>query len=247
MKSKVIYILISCWICLTAIPFNANAQTDSLILTAKQRIAHHKEMEEKAPFKERIALKVNTIDWAILIANVGMEFNLGSSVKNRYTLGANVKYSGGANVSFNPKYDFKLLDARLELRRYWKPKLTVTSGKRKSPKFWRTYYWGIYAGYADYTIQIPNGFEGQGFSLGGSWGCETALLKFKHGCLDLDLGFSIGAMMNKYDKTKMVEEERILVKSQDWEILHYPVVSEIRVGLVYRFKSIRDKNFKRKH
>lgn len=247
MKSKVVYIVICCWIGLLVAPFKANAQTDSLIVAAKQRAAHNKEVKVKAPFKDRLAFKVNTIDWAVLIANVGMEFNLGSSAKNRYTLGANVKYSGGANVSFNPKYDFKLLDARMELRRYWKPRLSMKANAKRRPKFWRTYYWGIYAGYADYTIHIPNGFEGKGFSVGGSWGCETALLKFKHGCLDLDLGLSVGAMMNQYDKTKMVEEERVLVKSQDWKILPYPVVSEIRVGLVYRFKSIRDKNFKRKH
>ena len=246
MKSKVIYIIIICCICLWSIPYTAYAQTDVVNFTSKYNTSKT-EVKRHVPFKERIAFKVNTIDWALLIANVGMEFNLSPSAQSRYTLGANIKYSGGANVSFNPEYDFKLLDARMELRRYWKPKLSVKQGQTKSPKFWRTYYWGIYAGYADYTIHIPNGFKGDGFSVGGSWGCETALLKFKHGCIDLDLGLSIGAMITNYDKTKMKDEERVLVKSEEWKILPYPIVSEIRVGLVYRFKSIRDKNFKRKH
>lgn len=237
--------LLAAWVLMS--PERALAQVDSTLLSKVQAARKKKEVVVPLTFKERLAFKVNMVDWALMVANVGMEFDLSASPYNRYTMGANVRYAGGAHVPYNPRCDWKLFDAQLELRRYWHPSLTMKPGQKRKPKYWRAYYWGAYAAYSDYTVYMPNGYKGSGLSIGGSFGWEVALLSFKHGALDLDLGLSAGFQYGKYDKSRMEYGERVLVKEQDWKFIPYPLPHEIRVGLVYRFKTVREKFVKKKH
>ena len=230
---------------LLMLPLCLHAQLDSTIQQRVQAARAKNEVVTPLKFKERWAFKTNTIDWALMVANIGFEFDLSSSPYNRYTLGANVRYAGGADVPFDQKVDWKLFDARVELRRYWHPGLTMK--RKRKPHYWRAYYWGAYANYSDYMIYLPNGFKGKGIGVGATFGYEIPLLNFKHGFLDLDLGLNIGFQYGDYEKSRMEGDDRMVTKRKDWEFIPYPLPQEVRVGLVYRFKSVREKYVKVKH
>lgn len=100
---------------------------------------------KRISFAERWAFKTNAVDWVLTTPNIGVEFDLSDKVYNKWTLGAQVKWNGGSNQDFDATLDYKMLDGRLELRRYWRTGLKGGSDSKRLPKFWRAYYWGIYA------------------------------------------------------------------------------------------------------
>ena len=202
---------------------------------------------KRISFAERWAFKTNAVDWVLTTPNIGVEFDLSDKVYNKWTLGAQVKWNGGSNQDFNATLDYKMLDGRLELRRYWRTGLKGGSDSKRIPKFWRAYYWGIYAGYTNYTVFIKNGYTGKHASVGASLGWEVPLYAFKRGGLDLDLGLSAGFIYGKYRKREMQDGQPVFVKEKDWHLTPYPVPTEIRVGLVYRFQQIKAKYNKSKN
>ena len=44
------------------------------------------------PAKERWAFETNAVDWLLLTPNVGVEFDLSNSIKNRWVIGAKIKW-----------------------------------------------------------------------------------------------------------------------------------------------------------
>ena len=223
------------------VPAASWAQLDSTTVAALQAVKEKREMVKPLAFKERWAFKVNTVDWALMMPNVGVEFDLSGSPMGHYALGASVRYNGKPHVDSDQRFDFQIFDAKVELRRYWHPSLQMRPNQKSKPKFWRTYYWGVYAGYTDYTLYLSKGFQGSGVNVGASFGCEVSLLSFKHGGLYLDLGLSAGGQYGKYDKSEMDGDVRKITKSEDWGVIPFPLLQEVRVGLVYRFKSARNK------
>ena len=232
---------------LLMVPALSWAQLDSTAVTALQAVKGKGEVVKPIPFKERWAFKVNTVDWVLLMPNVGVEFDLSGSPMSHYTLGASVRYNGKPQFDSDQRFDFQIFDAKVELRRYWHPSLKMKRDQKRKPKFWRTYYWGLYAGYTDYTLYMSKGFKGSGVNVGASFGCEVSLLSFKHGGLDLDLGLSAGGQYGKYDKSEMDGDVRRITKTEGWGVIPFPLLQEVRVGLVYRFKSVRDKYGKKRH
>ena len=79
------------------------------------------------------------------------------------------------------------------------------------------------------------------FHAGLTGGWQLPVYKCKQGAIDLDLGLSVGAAYAEYDKYKYEDNHLIRTKSRDRHFLPYPVVSDIRVGFVYRLSSIRNK------
>ena len=130
----------------------------------------------------------------------------------------------------------------------------VTSGRGvDNPKNWRAYYLGIWAGFDDWNVSLTgNGKRGQGLGLGILGGYTIPLLPQKYpkeGSLDLDLGLAIGVKGVKYDAYTYVaanpEGQRYVdnpAKSQtSWKIVPYPVIQDIHVSLVWRFRGIKNK------
>lgn len=137
---------------------------------------------------------------------------------------------------------------------YNKVSRNVTSGRSlDNPRNWRAYYFGIWAGYDDWNVSLTgNGKRGQGLGLGILGGYTIPLLPQKYpkeGSLDLDLGLAIGVKGVKYDAYTYVaanpEGQRYVVnpaKSQtSWKIVPYPVIQDIHVSLVWRFRGIKNK------
>lgn len=135
----------------------------------------------------------------------------------------------------------------------------VTSGRTiREPRNWRAYYMGAYAGWDKYDILTnKKGMKGQGLYAGLTLGWSIPLLTREfpnEGGLDLELGANIGAKVVKYDayhsvtnydtKTKQVTREYVADPADSktsWAFVKAPVVQELRLSLVYRFRNISKK------
>ena len=83
--------------------------------------------------------------------------------------------------------------------------------------------------------------------MGGTAGCEIQLYRMRNGALDLDLGMNAGWMYGKYRKrTGDGNGGFAFTEEKDWHITPFPVISEVRVALVYRFKPVNEKYNKSK-
>lgn len=212
----------------------ASAQENSIITRHKV---------EKFSVKERLAFRTNMVDWVLTTPNIGIQYDVTPWNYNKWTLGANVKWNPGTHQTFTPQTDYSITDVRLEARRYFRQ----TKVRKRMPKRRKAYYWGMYAGYTDYTVFLKNGYTGKHLSLGGTAGWEMQLYRMKNGALDLDLGVNAGWMYGKYKKrADNVNGGFVFTEEKDWHITPFPVISEVRVALVYRFKPVNEKYNKSK-
>lgn len=150
----------------------------------------------------------------------------------------------------NPAYNGDSLRGRLY---NWKHKMrrNVFSGRTiENPRNWRAYYLSAWVAYNQWAINISgSGNQGRGVAAGAGFGYSIPLLpqRFpREGSLDLDLGVSIGWMVAKYDKFKYDEYSGCYVKipessHESWSIIPYPIVQDLHIGLVWRFRSIKNK------
>ena len=156
---------------------------------------------------------------------------------SRYTTLDSLKesYSVGRDTTVSwPRWGFAML------------RRNVISGRTfSSPRMWRAYYVGVYAGYEKFTCAWDGkGYQGDSYNFGLSGGWSIPLYFFKGGhSIDLDLGLSVGAKMMAYDKFGYEEETGCYVfeGKESRHFLPYPMVQEISVGLVFRLHSIKDK------
>lgn len=224
-------------ICMTGLIMwgnNTMAQESSMI---------EKHKVEKWSVKDRLAFRTNMVDWILTTPNIGIQYDITPWDYNKWILGANVKWNPGTSQTFEPIVDYSILDVKLEAKKYFRQ----TQARKKMPKFWRAYYWGIYAGYTDYTVILKNGYTGKHVGLGGTAGWEVQLHKFKNGTLDLDMGLNAGWIYGKYKKKADNENGGfVFTEEKDWHITPFPIISEIKVALVYRFKPINEKYSKSK-
>lgn len=198
---------------------------------------------EKLSVKERIAFRTNMVDWVLTTPNFGVQYDVTPWDYNKWTIGANVKWNPGAHQTFTPQADYSITDVRLEARRYFRQ----TKIRKRMPKRRKAFYWGLYAGYTGYTVFLKNGYTGEHLSMGGTAGCEIQLYRMRNGALDLDLGMNAGWMYGKYRKrTGDGNGGFAFTEEKDWHITPFPVISEVRVALVYRFKLVNEKYNKSK-
>lgn len=121
----------------------------------------------------------------------------------------------------------------------------LMGAQRKKARDWRAYYLGLYASADKFTYNFDaNGRMGSGVSAGLTAGYTFPMYPMRNGAsIDLDLGLSVGARMQKYTKFKYDEETHCYVNRgfQDWEVVKRPVLADAHVSLVYRFNSIDNK------
>ena len=216
------------------------------------------------PFKTRVAVKTNAVDWLFLMPNLTAEFDLFGSPYKHYTLSFGVKGNWKTTQNYTPKIIYNLFDSRLELRKYFRTtqrnfhrldsasfmqrlKDEVFTFKRFRPRYWRAYYWGVYADYADFNYKFGSiGKQGSAVGFGLSGGFSVPLYGYRNNFVDLELGASVGVVAAKYDAYRHDEESNcyphVPEKSKGFHFVPYPVVSELRVAFVYRFgSSVRNK------
>lgn len=137
---------------------------------------------------------------------------------------------------------------------YHKTRRNVFSGRTlENPRNWRAYYFGLWAGYDNWNVSLTgNGKRGNGLGLGILGGYTLPLLPQKYpkeGSLDLDLGIALGVKAVNYDAytydpareegQRYVENPAKSTKS--WKVVPFPVIQDIHVSLIWRFRGIKNK------
>ena len=235
-----------------------------------QKISSGDKKADMLPIWERFSFHTNVVDWAILTPNLGVEWELSGSSENRFSILLNGKYNWNTKNTVNPRTVYNLSGISVEGRRYWRTSgsarkiekrdttLSIASGifmkmRRnlfsgrvcESPRDWRAYYLGLYLSMDNYTIAFgKEGKQGQSYNIGVSSGWSIPLYPLKNGhCLDLDLGCTLVAKFTEYNKFRYKEDDGCYVYAgtRKAHFVPFPVVQNIHVSLVYRFRSISTK------
>ena len=236
------------------LPFLLSAQT-----------ARKKE-PDTIPGRERWAVKTNALEWLLTIPNIGVEFDLSRSIYNRMTVGLTAKWNWNTSHNYKPAVVFNVFEVRPEFRYYWRTTLkqprgdddttrrslkqwlkeeVLTTG-RVDPKYWRAYYIGGYVHGGKYSFKFgKEGRQGQMYGLGFTMGYGLPLYSYKSGSIDIELGASLGIELTKYDVFTHNPDgnyyTKVESKSRGLHVVPYPVISELKVGFVYRVNSISNK------
>ena len=217
---------------------------------------------ELISFKDRWGIKTNAVDWLLTVPNIGVEFDLGNTIRNKRTIGANIKWNWNTSQKYTPSLIFNVFDARVEWRQYFRTrkrggvtkdanlmtrlKETVFTTQRKNPRQERAYYWGVYVNAASYNFKIgKEGKQGNAYGAGISVGYTAPLYGYRNNYIDLELGGSAGLLYTSYDVyTHDAESDcypRIAEKCKSGHIVPFPLITDLRVAFVYRFMSAGSK------
>ncbi len=219
-----------------------------------------KQRVDTLTFAQRLSFSTNAVDWALLIPNVGVEFDVQNTNWSRWAVGLNLRGRFSTTHTFLPKTEYGLTGARIYVRNYYRPRLRreeampdstlgffgklgrkykrIAGAYRKRikhPK--RTYYRGLYADYSDFSFLFggSNGKQGTALTVGLTYGWLTPLITFRNGTtMDLDLGISLGACMANAETFKLDSEQNCYIKTGEKESKILPMLTELKLGFVYR-------------
>lgn len=102
------------------------------------------------------------------------------------------------------------------------------------------FYRGIYGSFDKYSVKFGDmGYQGTAFSIGGTYGIIRTLHEYQRGGrLDLDLGLSAGwiylAKCQEYSLNH-VTNSYVKEANKDGKFIPFPVVTDLRLGLIYHF------------
>lgn len=203
---------------------------------------------------ERISLHTNVVDWALLVPNIGVEFDIKNTNWNRHAVGVSFKTRWQTNSTYKQRYFYTLTEGRIYWRNYWRsrqidPRNDINphtnfidrlfSQRRtrvKHPK--TTYYRGVYVSASDYSFRFgKEGRQGKAVSAGITYGCLRPLYQFKSGnSLDLEMGIDVGFMATKTEKFGLDENTNCYtrVTPSETKIVPFPLPTEARLAFVYR-------------
>lgn len=203
-------------------------------------------------FAERLSIRTNMVDWTLLVPNIGVEFDLLSRNWNRWTVGLSLRENWQTNHTFTPGMVYNISGVKAEFRNYWRTRQVsdmlprhksildrLFSCRRSTVKHPDVvYYRGLYVSYTDFSLKFGSeGRQGSAVTCGFTYGALKPLYVFRGGgSLDLELGFSVGLSYAKYDKFRHDRESDCypVTETGRWAFVKHPVVSDIRVGFVYR-------------
>ena len=63
---------------------------------------------ELISFKDRWGIKTNAVDWLLTVPNIGVEFDLGNTIRNKHTIGANIKWNWNTSQKYTPSLIFNV-------------------------------------------------------------------------------------------------------------------------------------------
>lgn len=226
--------------------------SSSCVFAQKKMADDHK--LDSLSISDRISLRTNGVDWMMLLANFGVEFDLGKYNWSRNAIGLNVRANWNTKHTYNPGVVYNLFEVRGEFRNYWHTRKTtndlgphrhtyekILSGRRRRPKHPRTtWYRGAYLAYDDYSFLFgKEGIQGQAYTLGFQYGVIRPLYIFQSGkSVDLDFGFSAGIALTDYEKYSHDSQTSSYItvpnSKTGLKFVPFPILTEARVGLVYR-------------
>ena len=225
---------------LTLLPIGVRAQ----VFETRARI-------DTLKWNERISLHTNAVDWALLIPNIGVEYDVRSTNWNRWAVGMSAKTKWRTNSKFKQRLFYNVSEVRFEFRNYWRTRQIDGREVTKHTSFidklfscrrtvvkhpHTTYYRGVYASAGDYSFLVDRkGRQGKFVSGGVTYGAMYPMYVFKSGnSLDLDLGISVGLVATNMEKFRLVDDCYERTQSGKWKFVPFPIPTEARVGLVYR-------------
>lgn len=225
---------------LTLLPIGVRAQ----VFETRARI-------DTLKWNERISLHTNAVDWALLIPNIGVEYDIRSTNWNRWAVGMSAKTKWRTNSRFKQRLFYNVSEVRFEFRNYWRTRQIDGREVTKHTSFidklfscrrtvvkhpHTTYYRGVYASAGDYSFLVDRkGRQGKFVSGGVTYGAMYPMYMFKSGnSLDLDLGISVGLVATNMEKFRLVDDCYERTQPGKWKIVPFPMPTEARVGLVYR-------------
>lgn len=206
---------------------------------------------------ERLSLRTNMVDWTLMIPNIGIEYDLGSTNYSRYAVGLNLRGRFNTSNTYDTPFTYAVKEVRLEGKQYWRERKAEPTGalrrhtnifdklmscRRMNPHHPKTtYYRGLFLSYMNFDMRIPDvvsyGKRGSLAIAGLSWGFVRPLYGFSNGnSLDLELGASIGAAFGDWDVYMFNEEKskNEYLWHSNWAFVHKPIVTDLRVGFIYR-------------
>lgn len=210
-----------------------------------------KQEPEALTLGQRFSFRTNTVDWALMTPNFAVGFDLSSSPYHRWSLNLSGRYNWNTQPDTKTYHNYDIREGKLEVRKYYHTRQRTTpyeglqryfSPERMNPRYWRAYYWGIYAAYTDFAFKFSRyGYGGDAIHGGISFGMERALFDYKHSNLGLEVGVSAGVAYWDGFKYRLDRENNVYVTEKEYKKV-LPVLSEVRVALVYRFgPSVRNR------
>lgn len=206
---------------------------------------------------ERISVHTNTLDWVLAIPNAGVEFDISNTNYNRWAVGLNVRSRWIDSHTFKPGTYYALTEFRVDVRNYWRAKKidrseTADAFYQPHSKIWDklmslrrsrvkhptwTWYRGLYLAYDKFSLAfLGHGRQGSAIVGGVTYGFLKSLYFLPNGnSIDLDFGVSAGIAYASLQKLGLSEIDNCYTKNSDKYNKIMPMLTEARVGLIYRF------------
>ena len=223
--------------------------TTSLPLVAQP--ADNSRRVDTLSLADRITFRTNIVDWALMVPNIGAEFDIRGVNWNRWSVGVNVRWRPKSTSTYIKDKVFNLFEATLEGRMYWRERQARAKGylsRHRNPwdKLWScrnmmpshpnwVFYRGGYVGLAQYsTLFGDTGYQGKSYMAGVTWGFVKPMVGFNNGnSLDIEFGFSGGVIATAYDTYTADTENNCYPKGEHYRKI-LPMLRDIHVALVYR-------------
>ncbi len=222
--------------------------------------------EEDLSFKERIAIRTNVVGWVLTIPNVAFDYDIVNTPYDKRTVGLGLKgnwntsHSRGGNA-YDPEWVYNFFGVRLDYRFYWRQQpfdnrenfygdwerewINSSKGLGKlrarlncfraseKPKSHISIFAGPYFSAGSFSIKYPEvGRRGFYVGAGATGGVALPLYGYENGsALDLEFGGCIGLQYAHFGK--QVGSNDPLTRNS-----FLPLLTDVRVSLVYRFRSI---------
>ncbi len=203
---------------------------------------------------ERLSLRSNAVDWLLLVPNIGIEYDLGTTNWNRWSVGLNLRYNWQSSHTYKPGLVYNVAEARLEVRNYYRIRVFSSPAVEEKKHIWErvvsprraeskhpttTYYRGAFVAYNNYSLKFgTEGKQGNAIIGGVMWGMIKPMYEFSNGnSLDLEFAASAGVAYAKYDTYTHDRMDDCYPITATGKTTIMPVINELRVGFVYRFGS----------
>ena len=237
----------------------------SLSSYASESVSRNEVSSDSVSFVDRLAIHTNSIGWALLSPNVAVEYDLVQSEYKKISLLLSGRYNWNSTEKNASRYVYNILGLRAEGRWYfrtrkrldwekemvssadgWFTRMQMSSRfikARKNPKLHRAYYVGPYVAYDDFSLKLgATGKQGTMIGAGVTVGYTAPLYLYDNGnSIDFEIGASVGVHYADYDKYGYNGEDKCYVyKGKKKGVVPYPMLSDVRLSLVYRFNPIKN-------
>ncbi len=125
----------------------------------------------------------------------------------------------------------------------WNSRGLVTA--KQNPRRHRAYYVGPYAAYDKFSIKLTDtGYQGTAMGVGLSFGYTAPLYVYNNGnAIDFEVGVGVGAAIFDYDEYGYNSEDKCYTAGASGETKILPMLSDVRLSLVYRFDPIQNQAY----